>query len=399
MPQMRKSCLAAATLVSMAVSTQAGASLFDSCQALNGANQATPETAALKAGDLVHIGNTTFNLPVLWQVTNTDTHNTVQFTSRGGGRYTIPADGTYQILIGGLPAKPLIYCTPYSSQASTTALQLRQRSHGAALASALRTVHRLRFDRDRTGVHRDGQFWARPEGDNGENLWTQIDLRRLSGTQTGDSLSFSVGADWPLGPSGYLGLAMSHSRFDISADGLVEAGQQTSLSPYFGMQQGGWDLSGYAQIGRGDHRIDGVEVQADSLGFGLRAAVQLETGTLSLQPFASFQYTQEDLPSYSIGTDIVEAHRRQERSLQLGLAVALPQDSHQHLRPYGSLAVEFGRSNAPHMPTDRFVKPRIVLGVETTSGAAGGLKMELEYGHSGRGTKDLTLRGGVQIAL
>lgn len=380
------------------------ASVATDCNVLSQGHTFNQTDAVLRTGDVLYAPTTVSAVgatqaPPLWGIRNLDTGVLVA-PPLSQRHYTIPSDGTYQIIaLNGFDPAPIL-CTPAQVQIGHSLMQSQRALHTSSLGSALAGAAALRGGAPAgTGaVSQNGLFWSPPEAGQGPtNLWLQLSTSQINGPEDGTALNLHLGADQAVS-GGYLGLALSHSRVTQDSPSGREEAVHTALSPYFGLHNEGLSLSGHISLGRVEHQLTGATVTGRAFGLGLRAQLEAPLAAVTLQPFIALQASREDLPDYTVGGTLVAAHRQEHSAVQLGVRITTPVTSN-GLRAYGSLALERGRNDTTYAAPESFTAPRVVLGLQTGDSGRGNAQLELEYGHHSADSTDLTMRGGFTFAF
>lgn len=223
--------------------------------------------------------------------------------------------------------------------------------------------------------------------------------KRLSGASEGSAvLAFRLGTTAT--PPVSLGARRKPARFSDAplARGSSQpvTSQRAAFGPYMGLQGGGISFNTYMTDSAPFSESDSRHFRADLRRFDLYLPPQLSTDTVALSPFVTFQHRAE---APNTLTSRALAASQSETSLQIGLRAETPDTGPLGLRPYGSFAMEFGRSEFLPQSSDGFTAPRVILGVELGDNAAATSGFELEYRQNGTSEADITLRGSLTFSF
>ncbi|MFY0679850.1 MAG: hypothetical protein JXR13_04670 [Thalassovita sp.] len=393
-----------AALAAIGLSFQsAHAQSLGSCATLSQGSTYDNTTVALSVGDILYFPNDLSPVmqgqaPPFWGVTNVSTTHTDSGLRERHFRVTVAGTYTVRAVNGFSPA--LILCTPAHAVESITHVQSLRSASAASLGSALSLAGGLRHGDTGFAASRNGLFWNTQDDENAQvNLWSLLEFRHLSGTNSGDALSFHIGADVEMGPNAYVGLVASRSHMTTTATSGENITRQTALGPYFGFHSPRAEFNGYVAFARPEHSIGGTNFQSKLTSFGLRVASKHNYNSFQMQPFLALRGSREDVPTYTVGGSTITAQSHRDTNLQIGLRAERQDTAATQLRPYGSIAIEFGRSDTSLLSSQSYTAPRVMFGVKTGANGSISSNIEIELGRSDASTLDTTLRGNVQFAF
>lgn len=191
-------------------------------------------------------------------------------------------------------------------------------------------------------------------------------------------------------------LGFFFGREEGHLDGPVTGDITTrALGPYLGLEFGGLALLGYAVSSERSYRTPEDQFSAPGRALGLRLSRIGGDSGMDLLPFADLRHASRNLPQHLGPAGPVAAHEETETSLQLGATFKWNRPQ-ANLQPRASLSLEVGEISGLE-GTQRFVTPRVGLGLDWKPQRSTSARIDLEAGHDSRGAAELTLRGGLQL--
>ncbi|MCC6008268.1 MAG: autotransporter domain-containing protein [Rhodobacteraceae bacterium] len=353
-------------------------------------NGAGSTTLSLVAGDTVTLSGAT---PSISSTTFgcSDTCEGQSFTATSDGLQTFnfsnssPTPATLTLTCGRSSAPPAGGGTAATSDVSVAV----GAAQGAGIADAVGAAIQTRFSGG--GIATRGIFLS-TRGHGGDSplaAFISLDARAFEGRFSGSAATLTLGADMAIGPNAVAGLLASVAAANGTLTGVGTNVTSVAAGPYFGAQFGGLTLEGYLTYGRPRISAGGPAYSTDRTMGALRLSGTTQLAGLDVSPFASLTAFQERHPAHVFGGAAAPAKTVRGLTTSLGGRVELAETG--GMRPYVSLAAEYiAFDDGLGTRTNRLM-PRLGAGFSAQAGN-GALRLDLDSGSVGAGTRDLGAR-------
>lgn len=221
------------------------------------------------------------------------------------------------------------------------------------------------------------------------NAWFSLDGRRYDGDTDGSEVNFTFGGDRQIGADTIIGGYLSYGRQELTTGGTTTEALSPAVGAYLsvGLAQG---LFVDANVGYANpnYTIGTAEFAADRWFGAVSLSGRIDGTKARYAPFISLQSVKENQPAYAGGSGAVAANTVTSHVGSVGVRIDAQETWGSGIKPYVSVAVDFGKTTDSAGGEDDYVSPRLGLGLSALTGR-GLLRFDVDAGKVSSATRDI----------